>query len=329
MKGRHKIIIQDKRVRYEFEIKRNITIIRGDSATGKTQMVEMLAAYDRNRDESGVDVICDKNCAVLTAERWMATLGTISDSIVFIDEGARFTASDDFARTIAATDNYYVIVTREALPNLPYSAEEIYGIRTSDRYSGIKQVYHEFYKIYADTLCDSSGSEPVVITEDSNSGNDFFDSLCNKRDIVCLSAHGKSNVAEMVRERKDKNTVVIADGAAFGSEMERIFRLIQNGASVLLYLPESFEWVIINAGIADIKDAEAVLETPEDYIESSKYFSWERFFTEYLVSATKDDPIRRYSKSRLSDFYLQGQNQEDIFSVLPEKLKEIWMGNRE
>lgn len=36
MKGSYHIIVQNKRIRYEFDIRRNITIIRGDSATGKT-----------------------------------------------------------------------------------------------------------------------------------------------------------------------------------------------------------------------------------------------------------------------------------------------------
>ena len=36
MKGKHKIVVKNNRLHYEFEIKRNITIIKGDSATGKT-----------------------------------------------------------------------------------------------------------------------------------------------------------------------------------------------------------------------------------------------------------------------------------------------------
>ena len=38
MKGTHRIIVQNKRIRYDFEIKRNITVIRGNSATGKTAL---------------------------------------------------------------------------------------------------------------------------------------------------------------------------------------------------------------------------------------------------------------------------------------------------
>ena len=39
MKGKKRVIIQNNRVHYEFVIKRNITIIQGDSASGKTTLV--------------------------------------------------------------------------------------------------------------------------------------------------------------------------------------------------------------------------------------------------------------------------------------------------
>ncbi len=38
MKGKYHVVVQNNRLRYEFDIKRNITIIRGDSATGKTTL---------------------------------------------------------------------------------------------------------------------------------------------------------------------------------------------------------------------------------------------------------------------------------------------------
>ena len=40
MKGKYSILVQNNRLRYEFTIYRNITIIRGDSATGKTTLLE-------------------------------------------------------------------------------------------------------------------------------------------------------------------------------------------------------------------------------------------------------------------------------------------------
>ena len=73
----------------------------------------------------------------------------IHDSIVFIDEGDKFVASEDFARAVKNTDNYYVIATRASLFNLPYSIKEIYGIKnvSGNRYQGTKRLYAEFYPL--------------------------------------------------------------------------------------------------------------------------------------------------------------------------------------
>ena len=56
MKGTHKIIVQNKSIRYNFEIKRNITIIKGDSATGKTALVDMIREHFENGASSGVEL---------------------------------------------------------------------------------------------------------------------------------------------------------------------------------------------------------------------------------------------------------------------------------
>lgn len=58
MKGSYKIIVQNSNVRYEFEIRRNITIIKGDSATGKTTLVEMIGEFYENGLSSGIELFC-------------------------------------------------------------------------------------------------------------------------------------------------------------------------------------------------------------------------------------------------------------------------------
>ena len=86
MRGKHRIVVQNKRIRYDFEIKRNITILRGDSATGKTTLVDMIREYYQNGIASGVDLQCEKECTVLEGRTWSGQLSMMQDSIVFIDE---------------------------------------------------------------------------------------------------------------------------------------------------------------------------------------------------------------------------------------------------
>ena len=51
MKGAYHIVVQNKNLKYEFDIKRNITIIKGDSATGKTTLIELIREYGQEGEE--------------------------------------------------------------------------------------------------------------------------------------------------------------------------------------------------------------------------------------------------------------------------------------
>ena len=196
MKGIHHITVSNSTVKYDFDIRRNITIIRGDSATGKTTLVELISEYYESG--AGVNLICDKACRVIAGRDWSTVLSTIKDSIVFIDEDNSFLTSYDFAEAVRESDNYYVLVTREGLVNLPYSVDEIYGIRTSGKYAGLKQSYHEFYHIYGDHKPQDSIIPDTVVVEDSNSGYDFFSNVAKDKMYSVVNAGGKTNVFKTV-----------------------------------------------------------------------------------------------------------------------------------
>ena len=44
MKGSHRIIVESRKVKYDFVIHRNITIITGDSGSGKTVLIMVRTA---------------------------------------------------------------------------------------------------------------------------------------------------------------------------------------------------------------------------------------------------------------------------------------------
>lgn len=141
MKGIQHVIVSNRDAKFEFDLYRNITVVRGKSGTGKTTLYEMVADYTRLNDKSGVNVSSHKNCVALIYSDWKNQLINTNDSIVFIDEGAEYLKSKDFAEAIRNTSNYYVIFNRENLYELPYSVEEIYEIKTSGK-------YHRFEKYY-------------------------------------------------------------------------------------------------------------------------------------------------------------------------------------
>ena len=74
MKGKYRIVVKNNRVHYEFEIKRNITIVRGDSGTGKTTLINMLRQAENLGASSGIDVVCAVPCKILEGVNWKLIL---------------------------------------------------------------------------------------------------------------------------------------------------------------------------------------------------------------------------------------------------------------
>ena len=318
MKGMHRVVVSTKRLKYDFVIRRNITIIQGNSATGKTTLVDMIREAVNNTSGTSVDLVCDKKCFVLDGTLWKEQLAAVSNSIVFIDEGNEFIKTIEFSKFIQNTDNYYVIVTRESLPTLPYSVEEIYGIKTSGKYGKLEQKFNEFYRIYGSDIYKESIHPDTVLTEDSNSGYQFFKSICNDSHIKCESLNGKSNIFQYLNSHDNENILVIVDGAAFGSEMHRVTELIRDKKEIAIYLPESFEWLVLLSGVVKNSMLNSILESPADHIESKEYLSWERFFTAILIDMTKDSYLA-YKKKNLNSVYLTDTVKKSIL----ERIKYI------
>lgn len=127
MKGKYEIRLYNNKVHYHLTIKRNITIFQGDSESGKSEMLRLLTAYNNRLESSGVTLICEKTCTVLTEEDWELRLSGYHDRIIFIDEGNLFLRSKRFAKYVKQSNNYFVIIYRDSLYELPYSIEEIYA----------------------------------------------------------------------------------------------------------------------------------------------------------------------------------------------------------
>ena len=314
MTGTHHVEVKNRDAAFKFDLCRNITIVRGDSGTGKTTLYEMIADYTRLKEASGVNISCDKPCVALTDIDWKNQLKSIKDSIVFIDEGADYLQTRDFAGAVKKTDNYYVIFNRESLHDLPYSVEEIYEIKTSGKYHSFKKIFkHNAKHIYYKEKAPTNIKYDTLLTEDSKSGYQFYKHYFENSEIICFTSESNSAIFKWLKEHEDKKIFVIADGAAFGSEIDRIIKM-RSFSNIRLCLPESFEWLILKSGIVNTADIK-ILDNPSDYIECADYFSLENFFEKYLVKITVDTPFQ-YAKREINPIYLLPTNSEKIISEI-------------
>ena len=121
----------------------------------------------------------------------------------------------------------------------------------------------------------------------------------------------------------------IVDGAAYGAHIQSIYKYSEDrlDRNIVLWMPESFEYLLLKAGIIEFEDVAKVLAEPYNYIECSKHFSWERFFTDLAVEHSS--PEHKYSKKALKSFYYNEENKEKFKKVIPEDLKKDNNSNTE
>lgn len=87
MTGKHKIIVKNNRLYYELEIEEKITIIRGDSATGKTTLIDMIWQARHYEDSSGIELISEVPCKVLYRDNWKWSVEEAADTIFLLMTG--------------------------------------------------------------------------------------------------------------------------------------------------------------------------------------------------------------------------------------------------
>lgn len=286
MKGSYRFRVKSKKIIFEFSIRRNITVIKGESASGKTTLLHMMYEYLRIGRESGYSVSADSSYYVYLRKEvgrsWQDALYPLKNTIIFIEENNPFVFSKEFAEFVRKSGNYVVLVNRSPFKMLPYSIHEIYEIVTDAKHADVRESYHELKELYSNYPVAENNRADIVVTEDSNSGYQFFSSLFWKKHVV--SAAGNSSVPDVIQDLQGGDVLVIADGAAFGAVIENCLEYIsaRTGQRISIWMPESFEYLILKSGLIKSEELHKILESIPDYVDSGEYESWERYFTQFV-----------------------------------------------
>lgn len=168
MKGRYSIEIASRKVLYKLEMERKVTVIKGDSGTGKTSMIRLVSDYLDLGKDSGIIIKKSAEFGMKVFRNttdWGTELTELHNAVVFIDEDVRFLYDRNFQIMFQTADCYAVIVSRSGMfQQLPYAINSVYEFRTHlDHKLHITQMY----QIYHDAFHQTKAG--CVITEYSNS----------------------------------------------------------------------------------------------------------------------------------------------------------------
>lgn len=307
MQGSRKFILSAKNIIFDIEIKRNVTLIRGDGATYKTLLCNMLRASQIKG--SGVHLFSYQTKVLCLTDQEFAAdhlrqyKGT--DAILVFDESATCIRTNAFRASIEETGCYFILITRNKCSNFGMSTKEIYELKSSDSSDLSKRTVF-LQQLYPTETFGKYIYQRRVITEDSGAGKQFFNATFNSQNVV--TAHSKDNVAKTIMN--NPNSVVVVDGAAFGFNLEDTLPLLVR-YNCFLIAKESFEYVILKSGILDHLLSVSI-DSP--LVESEKYLTWERYYTDLLRSITEGTQLY-YDKLNLNSAYLQPTNKNRILAV--------------
>lgn len=156
MNGRFEIALSTKRLCYEITVERKISVIVGNSGTGKTILIDLIDRYLRDIELAGTSDITlkinDKNATdndieVAPLRRFYDFIKDMSGKIIFIDEDSAYINNPRFAGLVKNRDNYYIIIARDKIINLPFSAKALFKFIVDDNSTNIvKNIATPYYK---------------------------------------------------------------------------------------------------------------------------------------------------------------------------------------
>lgn len=265
------ITFKTELVEYRLRIASKVTILRGNSASGKTALKEFVCDA-KSAEEQPCPVI---EYVTVPGVDPIALLSTYQKgSVVFLDEDAVSEMVEE--KTLNAAWHlplYYVLITRLPLDDIQFGLSDVYQLKTEKGVTTVIPMYPKFDKL---------PEADLYISEDSGSGNEYWSAYLHTAEPMGGN-RGWYNCGD---------GCLIMDGAALGTEIDKIL-----DAGRQLFAPQSFEYLLLRHYSS---------LTNEDFVRllSADHLTYERLF-EVLSCSTKEYLGFKYSKGNLPKFVLR------------------------
>lgn len=274
------IRLSDRYVDYSFDIEDKFTLVRGDSATGKTTLYELFDLYSKNQ----LNINCSgyRNLDILPEmknyNRYADALNDTTDTVYILDESHLLFTLPGFDELLKSSNNYFIIMSREQkFKNLPVHLRSIKRVHSSGKYHTLQSIYTVPEDIHIFNKC---------VCEDSKSGKQFLQQFLPN----VVSCSGKDNIAKAILANSDP-LLIVYDKAGIGSTFSAITVASKHHKKPITHLAwECFESYIVN---------ETLYKNAPQPEYTCEYNSYEKYATHVMSEILKSFPGINYSKSSL------------------------------
>lgn len=256
MTGEHSIIVEKRVVRYELVIRHKLNIIRGESGSGKSLLESMV--YENNMGVGSTKIRSDlKPKAVRFITDIKTGIKEGFNLFIFDETVFKKLTSGDSGETVAELVKdkpvYCIFITRECGKTcLPVDVEACYEIVEEKFTSRTIRRNEQLYEWKNDTRV----LPTKMFTEDSKVGYSFFKNTLPNTEVVKLGGTGEiTKFGKYVKKYVGEGDIayLVADGCAFGFLMPYFMeerRVAEKyGYKIRLFLPASFEYMLLSCGI--------------------------------------------------------------------------------
>lgn len=323
--GEHRLVVERRKVRYEITIRHKLSIIQGDSGTGKTYLSKMIFESTSLGQYANISIRCDLKVYAVTSLETMRNAINDGYQLLVIDETyfrpmTMGDSGESVARLIKDKPVYCIFITRDAgYTSLPVDVDACYTLQYTTKGSKVIVTNEQLY----DWKNEGTIKPSIVYTEDTKVGHSFFKRTLP--DCKVIGVGGTGNLKKLLMHKLESDisgndaVVIIADGCAFGMVMS-YYVLLKNklrdlGIDIRLYIPPPFEYMILDSGIIPKVD-KSRLQNAFMYAKIEKYMSFEKYYEDYLYSITNGKLGK--NSTALLRFILVKRNTDKIYAYIGE-----------
>ena len=124
-------------VTYRLELTQKVTIINGDSGTGKNYLITLIDMLGRGT--GGVTLDCKYRVVEGCNMASILYAAGKKDIIVIVDEDEKLIDTQEFADVVNNSEFYFIITSREPLDLLHLSANNVYRFHREDKLITLKR----------------------------------------------------------------------------------------------------------------------------------------------------------------------------------------------
>ena len=295
--------------KFDIELKRKVTIIRGYSGTGKTSLFKCIESSRKNNNN--VSVKSDLPVAtVIDMDHNDSFISFSNNRIYIIDEDSILLDKDNLqylSNEISKSNSYFIIISRSDTLDLVYSVYSIMRLFSERRDNS---QYYTLVPFYSENTFDINNELEGIITEDNNINGSrvvFFKDFCN---IPTIGSSGNKSIYSMLL--KNRNYLGIIDAEAYGAFISKVI----NDSRINYWLPRSFEYLLLNASEFEYVPA-------EDFEDICKFLTFERYYT-YVIEECSKKAKTYYDKADLTNYFNKVHIINNMYKSFPEPAKKLF-----